>query len=120
MASLFHGTRRKSLVKCNRASCSADSAYWLLLKSRAAQFYHKLRIQLQLAVFFPVMDPRDAVRESMHLLGVTALKECQEKAIMSFLGGKDTFVCLPTGYGKSLIYALLPYTFDMIRGKVLL
>ena len=25
---------------------------------------------------------------------------------------------LPTGYGKSLCYALLPYTFDALRGKV--
>ena len=66
------------------------------------------------------MDAEDAVRESMHLLGVDTLKEKQEEAIMSFLQGNDTFVSLPTGYGKSLIYALLPYTFDMISGKHLL
>ena len=35
---------------------------------------------------------------------------------MSFAQGKDTFVVLPTGYGKSLIYAVLPLVFDAKRG----
>ena len=30
----------------------------------------------------------------------------QEEAILSFLDGKDTFVSLPTGYGKLLIYVI--------------
>ena len=37
-----------------------------------------------------------------------ALKDKQIEAISSFVQGHDTFVSLPTGYGKSMIYALLP------------
>ena len=51
-------------------------------------------------------------------MGIASLKLKQEEAILSFLDGKDTFVSLPTGYGKSLIYALLPLIFDNIRGKL--
>ena len=53
------------------------------------------------------MNLVDAIEESKRLLGIASLKEKQEAAIMSFLGGRDTVVSLPTGYGNSLIYALL-------------
>ena len=33
------------------------------------------------------------------------------------LNKRDTFVILPTGYGKSIIYGVLPMTFDFMRGK---
>ena len=64
------------------------------------------------------MDKQTAIRESLQDLGIASLKLKQEEAILSFLDGKDTFVSLPTGYGKSLIYALLPLIFDNIRGKL--
>jgi len=62
------------------------------------------------------MNEEAAVKESMHLLCVSSLKNNQKKAIMSFLLVNDTFVSLPTGYRKSLMYTMIPYTFDMIRG----
>ena len=45
------------------------------------------------------------------------MKDKQVEAVTSFLEGKDTFVSLPTGFGKSLIYAVLPIAFDTLRGK---
>ena len=37
------------------------------------------------------------------------------QVIHQFVSGKDIFVSLPTGYGKSLCYALLPLVFDSLR-----
>ena len=40
------------------------------------------------------------------------MKSKQKRAITSFLEGNDVFVSLPTGSGKSLCFALLPFAFD--------
>ena len=36
--------------------------------------------------------------------GISNLTQHQSKTLLYFLCGKDSFVCLPTGHGKSLIY----------------
>ena len=41
-----------------------------------------------------------AIIESAKILGIKQFKQKQVAAIESFLSGKDTFVSLPTGYGK--------------------
>ena len=46
--------------------------------------------------------------------GYLKLKPEQEKAVLSFVGGADVFVCLPTGYGKTLCFALLPRVLDLL------
>ena len=55
-----------------------------------------------------------AVEEAVHDLGLETLKPKQRVAIFSFLSGNDTMVVLPTGYGKFIIYAALPWTFDKL------
>ena len=41
-------------------------------------------------------------------LGITELKPEQQEAVELLLDGKNVFVTLPTGYGKSAIYQVLP------------
>ena len=53
--------------------------------------------------------------EAARRLGYTELKH-QLQALTEFVGGRDVFVVLPTGYGKSLIYACMPYVFDALHG----
>ena len=61
------------------------------------------------------MDVSKAIKEVSGCLEIT-LKEKQYEAIEGFCSGNDVFVSLPTGYGKSLIFAVLPLVFDKMRG----
>ena len=56
------------------------------------------------------------IREVAASLGITTVKKEQHEAISKFVEGRDVFVTLPTGYGKSLCYTCLPLVFDRIRG----
>ena len=62
-----------------------------------------------------VVQELSTVRRAAASLGYPQLKEEQELAILSFVGGNDVFISLPTGYGKSLCYAVLPKVFDLLR-----
>jgi bloom syndrome protein len=42
------------------------------------------------------------------------LKDKQLKVLEELLSGKDVVGILPTGYGKTLIFALFPLMFDMV------
>lgn len=59
----------------------------------------------------------DAILESGRVLGIEHFKTKQLEALRSVLGGKDTFVSLPTGYGKSVIFDSLPTAFDFLKGE---
>ena len=50
-------------------------------------------------------------------LGYEGVKDKQMEAILAVVRGKDTFVSLPTGFGKSMIYGVLPVVFDKKKGK---
>ena len=47
-------------------------------------------------------------------LGYSDLKP-EQKCTLGIVERKDVFIALPTGFGKSLCYALLPLIFDMKR-----
>uniref|UniRef100_A0A1X7T261 DNA 3'-5' helicase n=1 Tax=Amphimedon queenslandica TaxID=400682 RepID=A0A1X7T261_AMPQE len=53
------------------------------------------------------MDLDTKIDDAATYFGIT-FKEKQRQAIKYFLSGKDTFVILPTGFGKSLCYQCLP------------
>ena len=60
------------------------------------------------------MELAQALDSTALELGFQCLKE---KQIESYVEGKDTFVSLPTGFGKSLIYGVLPSIFDKLKGE---
>ena len=59
---------------------------------------------------------REAISEVARNHGYKRFKEEQFLAIEKFVTGSDVFVSLPTGFGKSLIYGLLPAVFDCLKG----
>ena len=56
-----------------------------------------------------------AISAACSTTGLASLKAKQHEVISKFVGG-HVFISLPTGYGKSLCYALLSLVFDYLRG----
>ena len=55
----------------------------------------------------------DAIKHAFLALGHAAATSDHDKAIWEFLQGRDVFVSLPTGEGKSLCFASLPSEFEV-------
>ena len=62
------------------------------------------------------MDLQQALDEVLRETGFTQLRPKQREAVEALVSGKDVFVSLPTGYGKSVIYGILPSLFDKLKG----
>src|SRR6202171_2830759 len=56
-------------------------------------------------VSFKVEHP-DLLQPLQDFFGISAFRPMQEEAIVHLISGKDTFVIMPTGGGKSLCYQL--------------
>ena len=61
------------------------------------------------------MDVETACRQAALSIGYPELKAEQLEAMKMFVSGRDVFVVLPTGFGKSLIFASLPLVFDTLN-----
>lgn len=58
----------------------------------------------------------EAIKYGCSKMKVEGLRAEQDRCVRAFLDGNDVFTCLPTGYGKSLCFAILPHIFDYVRG----
>ena len=61
----------------------------------------------------------DAIEHGLRCIGRSSLtlKPQQLKAVRHVYNGKDVFLWLPTGFGKSVCYELLPFVMDYKLGK---
>ena len=53
-----------------------------------------------------------AIDSAVSKVGLETFEAEAREAIAAFVSGNDVFVSLPTGYGKSFSYVLLPLVFD--------
>ena len=58
----------------------------------------------------------EAITWALEAMPLNPLKPKQLEAVHTFMSGRDTFVSLPTGYGKSVIYAILPLAINYFLG----
>ena len=56
----------------------------------------------------------NAIIQASQQLGYAAIRPDQNRAIKSYMEGRDVFISLPTGTGKSLCFSVLPYAFDYL------
>ena len=61
-----------------------------------------------------VAESATLCEEAAKSLGYQGIRREQQNVIINFLNGRDVFAVLPTGYGKSLCFACLPYIFDKL------
>ena len=57
----------------------------------------------------------EVIARSSRYLGVYKLTAEQYEAVTAFLSGKDVFVSLPTGGGKSLCFAVIPKAVELFK-----
>ena len=69
----------------------------------------------RISATIPLCQVESAIIESFQTLRYQKPTWVQEEAIRSFVMGKDVFVIVPTGSGKSACYVALTLVFDSLR-----
>ena len=59
-----------------------------------------------------------AIDPSLQAFGHARAKTIQAQAVQATLQGRDVFVSVPTGYGKSLIFQMLPFCASFILERL--
>ena len=73
----------------------------------------KLRIGATCSLMSSPVNYNTTFAEVCRHMDLYPLKPKQLEALGTFISGKDNFVALPTGYGKSIIFALVPMLSDV-------
>ena len=60
----------------------------------------------------PTTTTESAIDSAVSKVALETFEAEEREAIAAFVSGNDVFVSLPTGYGKSFCYVLLPLVFD--------
>jgi len=64
---------------------------------------------------FSESDISSACSFAARCLRIPCLNEHQKGAVKAFLSGSDVFVCLPTGFGKSICFQSVPFAWDYLH-----
>lgn len=60
----------------------------------------------------------EAIRHGLQVFGYDDLKPAQLEAAKAVIQGRDTFVSVPTGYGKSVIHQVLFFCANFILERL--
>ena len=71
-------------------------------------------IERKMATQVKQLNPESAIRKAALKLGYDFVKAEQLKVVVSVLRGQDVFAVLPTGYGKSFCFSVLPFVHDQL------
>ena len=83
----------------------------------ARRLCRDLHMKSKMAEHFSAVQLQRCIEEGAAAIGIRQLKPEQKEAITAFANGRDVFVSLPTGYGKSVCYGCLPGLFARLRGE---